>query len=474
MDLILQFLGRLHPVVVHFPIGILFIAFFFELLSKLKKYENLRHATQPALLIGVISAVVSVITGLYLSDEGGYNDELLVRHKQLGITTAALSAAIYGFRLVAHRIFRDPNYRGKFNTVLFVPLIIIVSLTGHFGGSMTHGADYLFAAVTEAGEGEDPATRFLSIQNVDSAVLYADLVKPILESRCYSCHSSRRQKGDLRLDEIELINKGGENGRIIRAGSPDSSSLFVRLMLPLDHDDHMPPNEKPQPSSAEIALIQSWIKAGADYNIRVSATREPEKIKAYFASVVELTKKEKVLPEEEVNPADEKIIAELTNSGVIVLPVAEGSNYLSISFVNFRSISEKMLSQLAQLKSQIIWLDLARTTIADSQMSVIGQLETLRRLNLQGTAVTDQGLAAISSLPELQYLNLAGTRISDNGLKQLAAVKSLRKIFVYQTDVTDAGIREIQGKLPDVEVDAGGYSLPSLLTDSVIVEFDPK
>lgn len=473
MDLILQFLGRLHPVVVHFPIGILFIAFFFELLSRLKNYDNLRPAVQPALLVGVVSAIIAVITGLFLSEEGGYEDDLLERHKQLGITTAALGAALYGFRIVAHRIIKDLNRRRTFNLVLFIPLIVFVSLTGHFGGSMTHGADYIFASVAGK-EGEDPSTKFQAIQNIDSALVYDDLIKPILESRCYSCHSARRQKGDLRLDEIELINRGGEDGPIIRAGLPDSSSLFVRLMLPLDHDDHMPPNEKPQPSSAEIALIQSWIKAGADYDVKVLAIRERDKVKTYFTSIVEQAKKEKVLPDEEVHPGDEKVIAELKSAGAIVLPVAEGSNYLSISFVNARSISDKVLSLLEGLKAQVIWLDLARTTIADQQMPVVGELTTLRRLNLQGTSVTDKGVAAISSLPGLQYLNLAGTHISDNGLKHLSTVKSLRTLFVYQTDITKAGIRETQVLLPDVKIDTGGYALPRLLTDSVIVEFDPN
>ena len=256
MDLISQFLGRLHPLIVHFPIGILFIAFFFECLSQFRSYNKLRAAVQPSLLVGVICAIVSVITGLILSEEGGYDDDLLERHKWLGIATAALAAMIYGFRLISGKYFQQKARRRTFHLILFVPLIILVSITGHYGGSMTHGADYLFAAAGNI-ETDDPGIKLKAIQDVDNAVLYADLIQPILESRCYSCHSTRRQKGDLRLDGIDVIRRGGENGSIIEAGIPDSSALFVRLMLPLEHDDHMPPNEKPQPSSAEIALIQS-------------------------------------------------------------------------------------------------------------------------------------------------------------------------------------------------------------------------
>jgi uncharacterized membrane protein/mono/diheme cytochrome c family protein len=473
MDLISQFLGRLHPLIVHFPIGILFIAFFFECLSQIRSYKKLRAAVEPALLAGVICAIVSVITGLMLSEEGGYDDDLLERHKWLGIATAALAAIIYGFRLISGKYFQQKARRRTFHLILFVPLIILVSLTGHYGGSMTHGADYLFAAAGNT-DTADPGIKLKAIQDVDNAVLYADLIQPILESRCYSCHSTRRQKGDLRLDGIEVIRRGGENGSIIEAGIPDSSSLFVRLMLPLEHEDHMPPNEKPQPSSAEIALIQSWIKAGADFDQKVSASNEKEKIKTYFASLVEQSEMDNLLPEEEVNPADEKVVGELKKMGVIVLPVDAESNYLSISFVNRRSASDPEVSLLLKLKAQIIWLDLARTTISDEGMKSIGQLAVLRRLSLQNTSITDQGVATLASLANLQYLNLAGSKISDKGLSHLSTLKSLRKVFVYQTGVTATGIREMRSTLPDIHFDTGGYALPKLLTDSVIVEFDPN
>lgn len=474
MDLISQLIGRLHPLVVHFPIGILFVAFFFELISRWKSYENLRPAVQPALLIGVISAIVSVITGLYLSDEGGYDDDLLERHKWLGIATAGLSVIVYGLRRGSHRFFREERRKRTIHLISLIALIAFVSLTGHFGGSMTHGADYLFASVVNVGRVHDPAVSFQSIQNVDSAVLYADLIQPIFESRCYSCHSATRQKGDLRLDKIEFIKQGGENGAIIEGGLPDSSSLFVRLMLPLDHDDHMPPNEKPQPSSAEIALIQSWIKAGANFEIKVSETREHAKIKTYFAALLEQANKEKLVPDEAVNPANEHAVADLKKAGVIILPVATGSNYLSISFVNKRSVSDTELSLLSQMKSQAIWLDVSRTSIEDKELSIVGELSSLRRLNLQNTAVSDEGLASLSSLRDLQYLNLAGTRISDKGIVPLSKLTRLRQLFLYQTDVTVTGIQDIKTALPDIEIDTGGYVLPRLLTDSVIVEFDPK
>ena len=48
----------------------------------------------------------------------------------------------------------------------------------------------------------------------------------------------------------------------------------------------MPPNEKPQLSSAEIALIQAWLAEGASFENRLGAFKQVSKIKGYLNSVL--------------------------------------------------------------------------------------------------------------------------------------------------------------------------------------------
>jgi hypothetical protein len=129
---------------------------------------------------------------------------------------------------------------------------------------------------------------------------------------------------------------------------------------------------------------------------------------------------------------------------------------------------------LSRLKEQIVWLDLARTDVSDENIRAIGDLSLLRRLNLEYSNVTDAGLDAIASLQDLQYLNIVGTKVTDNGLQHLSACKNLRKVFAYQTAITDDAISALKKTLTDLEIDTGGYRLPKLLTDSVIVEFNPR
>ena len=67
------------------------------------------------------------------------------------------------------------------------------------------------------------------------------------------------------LTTVEGIQKGGENGAVIVPGKPDESPLLRRCELPLDDDDHMPPEGKPQPTAEELAALRAWLAAGAPF-----------------------------------------------------------------------------------------------------------------------------------------------------------------------------------------------------------------
>ena len=91
---------------------------------------------------------------------------------------------------------------------------------------------------------------------------FTDKVQPILESRCYECHShkSGKMKGGLTLDSRSGWQGGGEQGPVIIPGDPEKS-LLVKAIQRTDPDLKMPP-KNPLPES-EISILVEWIRTGA-------------------------------------------------------------------------------------------------------------------------------------------------------------------------------------------------------------------
>ena len=94
-------------------------------------------------------------------------------------------------------------------------------------------------------------------------VTYAKDIKPILEKSCFKCHGAEKQKGKLRVDSLEAILKGGEDGKILEPGNSAKSGMVVAIAR-LVEDDAMPPTDKGTPLTPEqVGLVRAWIDQGA-------------------------------------------------------------------------------------------------------------------------------------------------------------------------------------------------------------------
>lgn len=241
----LQLAGRAHLLVLHLPLGMLPALAVLEYGAALLRRPHPRGSILALAWCNAAAAAVASATGLVLAGEG-YEGDVVGTHKILGLALAALS--VVG-ALLALRHGRRP-----FRLVLLASLVVMV-LTGHFGGTLTHGADFLLPQAKKAAPRvENPGTGE-----------FARTIAPILERTCTQCHNRDKQKGELLLTTIEGIQKGGENGPVLVPGKPDDSPLVTRCELPLDDDDHMPPAEKPQPTAAEIAALRAWVASGAPF-----------------------------------------------------------------------------------------------------------------------------------------------------------------------------------------------------------------
>ena len=452
-----EFIGHLHPALVHLPIGILLLAGIFQLLALRPKFPGLHTAMSIALFWGMIAAIFSCISGWLLSQSGDYDEELVSTHKWFGIATAFVSVVSYLFN-------RWENEFAKWAILLMVIGIII---TGHLGGSLTHGTDYLTKGFNAEKETEKDVK---PIPNVQEALVYNDIVQPIFESRCYTCHNKSKKKGGLRLDEPSFILKGGKDGEVIRPGNAEESDMIKRLLLPRNDEDHMPPKEKPQLKDNEIALLHWWITTGASFDKKTKELPQPEKIKPALLALQHIEKRAPPdIPGTPVEKADEKAIQELKKRGIVVLPVAQNSNYLKVSFVTVDSLTAADVSALLPIRKQLIWLNLNGKGITDSLLIKVAEFTNITRLQLSNTPITDAGLGFLRSLTNLQYLNLVSTRVTMRGLLQIKDLPRLQAIYLYKTLITAADWTLLKTSFPKVTLDSGGYVVPTFETDTTIV-----
>lgn len=303
------------------------------------------------------------------------------------------------------------------------------------------------------------------------AIVYKDVIAPIMQAKCVACHGAEKKKGKLQLHEFAAIMKGGGDGAttVIPKNTKDSLML-TRINLASDDDDHMPPSDEPQVTKEELALLKWWIETGASDSSTVAAAKPTPEVEAALAAMLgkglaktqapaaaAKVEKPKTKP---LSDAEKKQVAEISAKmqalNASLMPLAQDTEQLRLSVINAADkFGDKELAMLEPIAAQIVWVDLARSQITDAANATLAKLVNLERLHLENTKITDVALAGLGSLKALEYINLYGTKTTDAGLTKLSGIKSLEKVFVWQTGVTRAAATALEGQIPGLKVNVG-------------------
>jgi len=449
------FLGRFHPLVVHLPIGFLILAAVFGLMSLKEKYANLKSAYHLSLLLGAISSVVAVILGFLLAGSGGYNENALGWHKWMGIGVAVLAIGLY-------LINRKPlNLSFNINKALIPLMLIVLTVAGHLGGNLTHGSQYLtehapqFIKTIAGAEPQGPQPQ--PVTNLDSAVVFRDLVLPVIQAKCKSCHGEEKQKGELVLTTHPAIMVGGKSGNTIIAGNVDESELIKRVLLPEDHEDVMPPEGKTPLTEEEIALLEWWVKSGATDSAQVADLAPDSMAMVTLASVtgkkVDTDKKQDVMPPDP-GPLAEVDLEALEKLGFMVKALAQNSNWYEADFsLAKQEFTSEHMQALQNAAGNLLHLYLNNAELTDEHLNGIGELKNLTKLRLDNNMITDATVQRLAGLENLYYLNLYGTDVSAQCLSSLDKIPTLRKVYLWQTGIQEADLAVLTRK--DLEVVMG-------------------
>jgi len=140
--MIIDFLGHLHPVFVHLPIGFLALAYVIQYLFKSNTEKS--RLIDFVLVAGILSSLLAALLGWMLSLSGGYEENLLDWHRYTAIAVCVVSIALLAYKKYKKEDYKTPYYHAGFHLMMLALL-----LAGHFGGEMTHGEGYLLEASTD-------------------------------------------------------------------------------------------------------------------------------------------------------------------------------------------------------------------------------------------------------------------------------------------------------------------------------------
>ena len=430
----LEIIGRFHPVILHLPIGIFSFVFLLELLSRLTQEDSYQKAISIGILSGALFALFSSATGLLLVENGDYEGDTVDFHKWSGLVFTSLSILLY----FLHR----QSIKGRFSKVYlfsFLLLMGIMVITGHKGGSITHGDGFL----TNGSEKNE-----IVLENIDEALVFDKVISPIFKNKCNSCHNPDKAKGKLVMTSPEALKKGGKNGKVIIAGDAMESNLLKRVHLPIEEKKHMPPKSKKQLTSDEVVLIEWWINEGASFEKVIGNIERSEQIDAILRKYAQ-PKSDVAL---NVKPAKKNTLESLNREGIAVNSLSLESPLVEVNLSYRKDLNRSILNRLKKVDEQITYLNLGYSNVNDQMLSPLKKLPHVKNLQLQKTDITSQGLKNISGFNHLEILNLYGTQVNDQILDVLLTLKSLKSIYLWDTEVTDSLVTALQKEKPLLDI----------------------
>jgi uncharacterized membrane protein len=444
----LLFLGRFHVLALHLPIGIVIVAVVLDFAARSERYRALAQASPFLWGAAAVSAVLTVALGYLHFAEGSFAGPSGSAHRLFG--TVTMLVMLLGWWLAA----RAP--RTWLQPAVGVVALVLVSITGHYGGNLTHGPTFLlehapgFLRSLLGAEAARP--RPASVALADP---YLDVVQPLLRQRCGTCHGGEKREGSFSIATYESTLAGGDTGRAVVPGDLEGSELYFRITLPPDDDRHMPAEGKTPPTQDQIAIIKWWIEKRAPHATTIADVGLDPAIEPLLAAQLGLAgaAAATAAPAAAVT-ADQGLVEKLYAAGFLVRQVSQSDPKLVVSVSSpGTALDEAALRALAAAGAQVVDLNLQNASIDDDDLAGLAGLAGLTNLRLSRNEITDRGIATLARLPKLASLNLYGNGgVTDAGAETLGRIATLERVYLWQTGVTNAGAAKLRTARPGLAV----------------------
>ncbi|MGC6455002.1 MAG: c-type cytochrome domain-containing protein [Coraliomargaritaceae bacterium] len=466
--------GPFHIVVQHLPIGLIVGVWILECFAP--KPEKQRSAPLAWMHSALLLATgVTIALGIAYQSQGGYGTEIDA-HRQWGLLFGAALLATYILFWI------DAAARHALSRIFYILSLTLTTAalvaSAHLGGELIHGKGFLLkpfkkedpvpvsktvkaqevptapkasTKVTSVETGAQsvpgrtlsqtlaPASTVLTAQQseeIDTRVALFHAAHTVFERNCLSCHGSTKKKGGYRLDtQKSLFTAGKSKIAPVLAGNPADSHIIMRMILPRENDEAMPPIEKDPVPASDLEAVRQWILAGAYWPTDAEMRMAAESFKDYG------------------NAETDALLKAISAFGVKAEYNAWGDDSVRIDLaVVHPGKLESALGALSNFRTELTWLDSSNLELPEPFLNDLSRFAKLQRLHLDGTNINDAQLKQIGSLKELQYLNLFNTGITDQSVPTLRALPSLRKVYLGSTAITQSAVDSLRQARPNLEI----------------------
>lgn len=443
--LFFQWLGKFHPLALHFPIVFGFLIFIYFVFFQHKRIPPETEKLLLALNALLASAVAAF--GILLSLQNAYEPELINWHKWGGVAVAILS---WSFIYVLNININLKKLLG------FLFLVVLIGST-HKGAQLTHGVNAL--SFPKSAEPEEKTT-FDSTSTV-----YQLGIAPILEQKCVSCHGTDKTKGGLLLNTPENISLGGESGDLF-----EDDILMKVINLPLEHESHMPPEGKLQLTDDEKSIIRLWVKTGGNFELRLNEL-------AVNDSMLLLTNKYQfALNQKATLNFDLPGLEEYNSNYCSVNYLFHGTDEVEVNFFQGSNYNRENLIRLEKIKTNIVNLNMQGMPLTKEDLDIIMQFSNLQKINLNSTGLTIGSLAKLKTLTKLNSVSISGIDFDAGELDQFLDGSKFSSVNVWSQKADKKQLENVIAKYPEIEIIVGDnledkimkISNPTIVQDSAI------
>lgn len=282
----LWWLGDMHVVVLHLPIGIFFYAFAMEILGLLS-FRKFKPHLGATLFFAALSSIVSVVFGYFYFLRADYGPAELswdLENNNIGMHMwLSILASFFVILSFLSKMWSRHHEKWSFFYPLFMLFAASTMILGaHMGARLVHKnkdveGDFLkLIACEPLGVCKDEIAKIPDVTGIPAGerLVYAQIVKPILQGKCWECHAGAelnplgkdKIKGDLDMTTVAKLLAGGEGGEelpVLVPGDSKASEMMIRVHLDPDDEDFMPCGKEDEPEAhltdGEKKILGWWI-----------------------------------------------------------------------------------------------------------------------------------------------------------------------------------------------------------------------